>query len=140
MFFLGFATCTDRHGIFVMTHRTDRSDRSRSRSSRSQPVVIICCAGSVTTQIQPRKRVPDHADYTAPIRQHERDHTDAGIYLLCPDRSIYQLWESMICQLWESMICQLWESMICQLWESMICQLWESMICQLWESMICPRR
>ena len=27
-------------------------------------------------QIQPRKLVLDHADYTAPTRQHELDHTD----------------------------------------------------------------
>ena len=27
-------------------------------------------------QIQPRKRVLDHADCTAPTRQHELDHTD----------------------------------------------------------------
>ena len=26
--------------------------------------------------IQPRKRVFDYADYTAPTRQHELDHTD----------------------------------------------------------------
>ena len=27
-------------------------------------------------QIQPRKRVLDHAGYTAPTRQHKLDHTD----------------------------------------------------------------
>ena len=35
-----------------------------------------------TVQIQPRKYVLDHADYTAPTRQHERDPTDQEfIYL-----------------------------------------------------------
>ena len=33
-------------------------------------------------QIQPRKHVLDHADYTAPTRQHELDHTDQE-YLPC---------------------------------------------------------
>ena len=29
-----------------------------------------------TVQIQPMKHVLDHAEYTAPTRQHELDHTD----------------------------------------------------------------
>ena len=34
-------------------------------------------------QIQPRKDVLDHADYTAPTRQRELDHARTGIYLPC---------------------------------------------------------
>ena len=51
-------------------------NRSRSTSPRSQPVVIICCARICIEQIQPRKQFVDHADYTAPTRQHELDHAD----------------------------------------------------------------
>ena len=61
------------------TRRTDRSDRSRSRSSGSQPAVKICCAGSVqyrSVQIQPSKHVLDHAGFTVSTRQHELHHTD----------------------------------------------------------------
>ena len=39
---------------------------------RCQKLWRVCLAG----QIQPRKRVLDRADHTAPTRQHERDHTD----------------------------------------------------------------
>ena len=39
-------------------------------------------------QIQARKYVPDHADYTAPTRQRELDHTDhTDEGYICPERS-----------------------------------------------------
>ena len=45
--------------------------------NRSQPAVMMCCAGSICiVQIQLRKLVVNHADYTAPARQHELHHTD----------------------------------------------------------------
>ena len=67
----------------------DRSDRSPSSSSRCLPPVVICRPGSVCiVQIQPRKHVPDHADYTAPTRQRELDHTDhTDEESICPERS-----------------------------------------------------
>ena len=51
-----------------------------------------------TVQIQLRKHVPDHADCTAPTRQHELDHTDHEIYLPClADLLIdHDLWEYII--------------------------------------------
>ena len=63
------------------TPRTDRSDRSLSRSSepltrRCETLCRICAA-----QIQPRNHVPDHAHYTAPTRQHELDHNKSGVHL-----------------------------------------------------------
>lgn len=41
-------------------------------------------------QIQPRKAVLNHTDYTAPTRQHEQDHTRyrSGIYLTHVDHAV----------------------------------------------------
>ena len=51
---------------------------------------------SCTVQIQPRKHVLDHADYAAPTRQHEVDHTDQEF--ICSAWQIYIIkWESMTC-------------------------------------------
>ena len=36
-------------------------------------------------QIKPRKHVPDHADYSAPTRQHGLDHTDREY--ICPGKT-----------------------------------------------------
>ena len=36
----------------------------------------VLCRICTAVQIQPRKHVLDHADHTAPTRQHELDHTD----------------------------------------------------------------
>ena len=49
-----------------------------SRPSSSSPAVVRGYAGSAYSrvQIQPSKYVLDHADDTAPIRQHELAHTD----------------------------------------------------------------
>ena len=51
-----------------------------NRSSRSSPAFVRGCAGSAyrtaVVQIQRRHLVLDHADYTAPTRRHELDHTD----------------------------------------------------------------
>ena len=64
---------------------SDRSDRSHDGSSTSQPDLIIRCSAehqgknTAVVQIQFRKRVLDHAEYTAPTRKHElyrTDHTD----------------------------------------------------------------
>ena len=44
---------------------------------------MICCARSVyVVQIQPRKRVLDHADNMALTRHRDLGHTDQGIYLI----------------------------------------------------------
>ena len=45
---------------------------------------MIYCGGSVYyyVQTQPRKHTLDEADYAAPTRQHELDHTDRFI---CPE-------------------------------------------------------
>ena len=51
---------------------TDRS----SRSSSSLAAVVRRCVASVHYRSNPGKHVLDHADYTAPIRQHELNHTD----------------------------------------------------------------
>ena len=39
------------------------------------PVVVRCCTRIYVVQIQPRKVVLDHADYTALTRLHDLDHT-----------------------------------------------------------------
>ena len=60
-----------------------------------------CCAGSLyVVQIQPRKHVPDHADYTAPTRQHELNHTD---YIDHTDHIDHTDQES-ICPAWQIQI------------------------------------
>ena len=52
-----------------------------------------CCAGSVyyVVQIQPRNHALDDANYAAPTRQHELDHTDHTDHTdqeyVCPERS-----------------------------------------------------
>ena len=56
-------------------------------------------------QIRPGKPALDHADYSAPTRQHGLDHTDHTdhtdqecLYLLCLAALDHEMqWESVIC-------------------------------------------
>ena len=69
-------TCytSGRKIIYRSRSRSDRSYRSYgSYSCRYEMLWRICMCG---VQIQPRRHVLDHANRTAPIRQHELDHTD----------------------------------------------------------------
>lgn len=58
----------------------DLSIYGRPSSSSAAVTVVRGWAGSayVVVQIQPRKPVLDHADYTSPPRQDELDHTRSG--------------------------------------------------------------
>ena len=72
------------------------SNRSRSTVGNLDPDLplyemlrMICIV-----QVQPRRYVLDHADYTAPTRQHELDRTDHTDHIdhtdqesICPERS-----------------------------------------------------
>ena len=53
---------------------------------------MICVA-----QMQPRKHALDDADYTAPTRQHELDHTDHTDYT--DQQSVCPAWQIEIMQL-----------------------------------------
>ena len=64
-----------------LTHRADHDLLHTVHPTVAMVVVLMCCAGSVKAQIQPkmiqpRKHVLDHGGYSAPARQHELDHTD----------------------------------------------------------------
>ena len=76
----GHVTDIRQDGIYNVTPRTDRSDRSLSRSSVIDPncryeMCRICDLNS-TDPTQETCPTVDHADYAAPTRQHELDHTD----------------------------------------------------------------
>ena len=85
-------------GLF---HTCDRPWSACSRSSNSSPVVVRCCASSVyIEQIQTRKPVLGHADYTAPTRQHEVDRTRSGIDLPCLADLDHDLGIDYLSQVW----------------------------------------
>ena len=52
-----------------------------------------------TVQVQPRKHVLDHADYTAPTRQHGLDHTDQQS--ICPEGSRSSLGTDYLAHAWK---------------------------------------
>ena len=73
---------------------------------RSSPAVARGSAGSVqyrSIQIQPRKPVLDHADYTAPTRQHERNQTDQEY--ACRERSTSRSVACAVCARVSARLC-----------------------------------
>ena len=72
-----------RAPTYLVTFITQKAT-SRPRSSISSPAVVTRCAGSVQYRSNP-ENVPDHADHTAPTRQHEPVHTYQGS--IRPERS-----------------------------------------------------
>ena len=62
---------------------TDRSDKSRYKSSSSSPAIVRDLSRVCIVQIQPRKPALDHALFLGSTRQHGllMDHTKSGIDL-----------------------------------------------------------
>ena len=57
-------------------HCTRRTDHDLDNLDSCRHFML--CRISCVVHIQPRKPVLDHADYSAPARQHEPNHTDQG--------------------------------------------------------------
>ena len=71
---------------------------STDRSSSSSPAVVRGCAEDLPYRADPTQEtyatVDNHADDTAPTRQHELDHTRSGIYPISAlDDLDHELWE-----------------------------------------------
>ena len=72
MFFLMFRAKVEPHGGQITIC---------SESFRSRPAAMSCYAESVFLQIQSRKHMRDHADYTNPTQKHVLYWYRSGIYL-----------------------------------------------------------
>ena len=74
------------HDLDQIDHNLDHIDHDLDQIDQIDyldPIMRLCRCCII--QIQPRKYVIDHADYTAPRRQHELYHTDQES--ICPERS-----------------------------------------------------
>ena len=81
-----------RYCIVQLLHTSDRSDQIDHDLYDLYPNLTLRGVRRICiVQILPRKEVLDHAEYTAPARQHELDHTDHTDHTdeeyICPEIS-----------------------------------------------------
>ena len=97
--FLSILLCTVINTVNTRPSHTSDISRSVDRPSRSYHTVLRCCARSVWYRSNPGNHVlrVDHANYMAPTRQRELDHTDhtyqEHIYLPCEYHIEITKWE-----------------------------------------------